>query len=153
GSSVWLLTLARLREFRREPSALFWTFGFPLLITVALGVAFRTQGPPETAIAVVEHDGAESVAETLERADRLSAIVLSRQEAMQRLDAGRVALVVELSPASELIYRYDPGRPEALATRALADAALQRAAGQKDARATRDETVRTPGSRYVDWLV
>ena len=26
------LTLARLREFLREPEAVFWTYGFPLLL-------------------------------------------------------------------------------------------------------------------------
>ena len=41
------LTLVRLREFLREPEALFWTFGFPLLLAAGLGIAFRSR-PPET---------------------------------------------------------------------------------------------------------
>ncbi|MGA9655664.1 MAG: hypothetical protein WBV96_17300, partial [Polyangia bacterium] len=39
------LTLMRLREMTREPGALFWTFGFPVLLSVALGIAFRVKGP------------------------------------------------------------------------------------------------------------
>ena len=39
------LTLMRLREMMREPGALFWTFGFPVLLSVALGIAFRVKGP------------------------------------------------------------------------------------------------------------
>ena len=39
------LTLMRLREMMREPGVLFWTFGFPVLISVALGIAFRVKGP------------------------------------------------------------------------------------------------------------
>ena len=35
------LTLARLRLFFREPGAVFWTFGFPLLLSVALGIALK----------------------------------------------------------------------------------------------------------------
>ena len=35
------LTLARLREFYREPAAVFWVYVFPLLLAVALGFAFR----------------------------------------------------------------------------------------------------------------
>ena len=35
------LTLARLREFLREPEAVFWTYGFPLMMAVGLGIAFR----------------------------------------------------------------------------------------------------------------
>ena len=34
-------TSARLREFYREPAAVFWVFGFPLILAVALGLAFR----------------------------------------------------------------------------------------------------------------
>jgi hypothetical protein len=35
------LTLVRFREFIREPEALFWVFGFPLLLAAGLGLAFR----------------------------------------------------------------------------------------------------------------
>ena len=35
------LILARLREFYRRPEAIFWVYGFPLLMVVALGTAFR----------------------------------------------------------------------------------------------------------------
>ena len=52
------LSTARIKEFLREPGALFWTFGFPLLITVALGIAFRNEGPPRAAIAVIIENGA-----------------------------------------------------------------------------------------------
>lgn len=37
------LVLARVREFYREPEALFWVYGFPILIVVALGIAFRNK--------------------------------------------------------------------------------------------------------------
>jgi len=34
------LTMARLREIFREPEALFWAFIFPILMSVAMAVAF-----------------------------------------------------------------------------------------------------------------
>ena len=37
------LVLARLREFLREPEAVFWVYGFPILTVVALGIAFRNK--------------------------------------------------------------------------------------------------------------
>ena len=40
------LTVVRFKEFLREPDAVFWVFVFPLLLTVALGFAFREK-PPE----------------------------------------------------------------------------------------------------------
>ena len=45
------LVLCRLREFIREPEALFWVYGFPIVMTVALGIAFRNQ-PVEQQYAV-----------------------------------------------------------------------------------------------------
>src|SRR5262245_39855721 len=48
------LTLARLREFLREPGALFWVFGFPILMVVALGLAFRNGPPPLPHVGLVE---------------------------------------------------------------------------------------------------
>ena len=38
------LTLARTREFLREPEAVFWVFAFPIIMTCALGIAFRSRG-------------------------------------------------------------------------------------------------------------
>ena len=38
---LWQLTLMRWRIFSREPAAIFWTYGFPLLLALALGIAFR----------------------------------------------------------------------------------------------------------------
>ncbi|MFM8287614.1 MAG: ABC transporter permease [Planctomycetaceae bacterium] len=35
------LTSARIREFFREPAAIFWVYGFPLIMALSLGIAFR----------------------------------------------------------------------------------------------------------------
>ena len=39
------LTLVRVREFVREPEAVFWAIFFPILLTAGLGVAFRAARP------------------------------------------------------------------------------------------------------------
>src|SRR5262245_35342120 len=39
------LVACRIREFLREPEALFWVFLFPVLLTVVLGLAFREKPP------------------------------------------------------------------------------------------------------------
>ena len=41
------LVLCRLREFYREPEALFWVYVFPILMATGLGIAFRTQPPKQ----------------------------------------------------------------------------------------------------------
>ena len=43
GHQIVQLTLSRIREFTREPEAVFWTVLFPVLLTAGLGVAFRSQ--------------------------------------------------------------------------------------------------------------
>lgn len=40
-----LLFLFRIRSLLREPWALFWTFGLPVLIALTLGLAFRARTP------------------------------------------------------------------------------------------------------------
>ena len=151
------LSATRLRLFFREPGSLFWTFGFPLLITVALGIAFRNQGPAKSRVAVVGDDSA-AVAAALTAEGGLDVVVLDRAEAARRLRTGEVVLAVEAPPAAHamrlpIVYRYDPNRPDTMATRRQVDDWLQRRGGRRDPLPTRDETAVARGARYIDWLV
>ena len=47
------LTYARIMEFLRETDAIFWVFGFPLVLTLALGFAFRDKAPDKIPVAIV----------------------------------------------------------------------------------------------------
>ena len=149
------LTLARVREFAREPGAVFWTFGFPLLITVALGIAFRDQGPPRAPVAVVDGPRAAEVYAALAADPALDVKVLPAADANERLRAALALLVVEAGPGPRdpLIYRFDPSRPEAAGARRAVDDRLQRAAGRADVVTTVDRTAVARGGRYVDWMV
>jgi len=155
GGPLWALSGARIKQFLREPGALFWTFGFPLLITVALGTAFRNQGPAKSQIAVVAGPGSAPAASALAGDPGIGLAILDPESAGRRLVTGEVVLIV-LAPASPglpFVYRYDPSRPDALAVRRLVDERLQRQAGRRDPLPTRDETAVAKGARYVDWLV
>ena len=44
--SLGQLILARVREFTREPEAVFWAVFFPVLLTTALGIAFGGSSIP-----------------------------------------------------------------------------------------------------------
>jgi ABC-2 type transport system permease protein len=157
------MTLARIREFVRQPEAVFWVFGFPILLAFALGIAFRDTAPEKLPIAV--ESGSANAAETAEAISRsadLRAVVMAHAEAEQALRTGRVALVV-LSAAGasatnegaspEFDYRFDPARPDSRIARLAVDDALQRAAGRKDAAAVRERTFTEPGARYIDFLI
>lgn len=150
-SSMVQLTLMRVREFLREPEALFWTFLFPVLLALGLGIAFSdgdTQ-PPRAAV-VAGGEAAGLVAAISERG--ITAVILPGDSAAALLRRGQVAVVV-VAQGGELVYRYDPTRPESHAARLAVDDAVQRGAGRADPVATRVEEVRTRGARYIDWLI
>jgi ABC-type multidrug transport system permease subunit len=145
------LSLARMREFVREPEAIFWVFGFPIVMAFALGIAFRNRGPGELRVAVARGAGDSVLAATLDRSPRLAAVVLDSATARLQLRTGRVALLVV--PGDPLVYRYDSTRTESRLARLEVDGALQQARGRTDVVAVRDERVTEPGSRYIDFLI
>ena len=145
------LTLARMREFYREPEAIFWVFGFPIVLAFALGIAFRNRGPGELAIAVARGPGDTAVVTALSSTATLRSRLLDAEESRAALRTGRVALVVV--PGDPVVYRYDSTRTESRLARLEVDAALQRARGRQDAIVARDDRVTEPGSRYIDFLI
>ncbi len=92
------LTLARVREFGREPEAVFWVFVFPILLAFALGIAFRNTTPQKIRIAVEQSESSEAtasdIANKLAQSPDLQAVVLTPEAAAQALRTGKVALVV-----------------------------------------------------------
>ncbi|HYO64041.1 MAG TPA: ABC transporter permease [Pyrinomonadaceae bacterium] len=120
------LTLTRLREFLREPEAVFWVFGFPILLAFALGIAFRNTGPEKIHVAV-ETGGAQSsvadaLADTLRRTPDLEVLALAPEEARQALRSGKVALVVR--PDDSTTNVATTNAPNADASEATARGAL-----------------------------
>src|SRR5438132_31226 len=87
------LTLARMREFYREPEAIFWVFGFPIVLAFALGIAFKNRGPGELKVGVVRAAGDSALATTLDRSPALAATVLDTGAARVPLRPGRTALL------------------------------------------------------------
>jgi ABC-2 type transport system permease protein len=149
-SALLELTITRFRLFYREPSAMFWTFGFPVILAVALGIAFRNRPPEPTHVAVQAGPGAEQTAATL-ASELIKPTVEDEATAHAELRAGKVVLVVV--PGEPRTYRYDETRPESRLARLLVDDRLQRAAGRQDATPVADERVTEPGARYIDFLI
>jgi ABC-2 type transport system permease protein len=143
------LTLSRIREFIREPEAVFWSVFFPVLLTAGLGIAFRSQSAEVLKVAAAT----PAAAAALKQEPGLDVALMDDAAARAALATGKVALVASEGPNGSMVYRYDDTNPEGRMARILADRAVQRAAGRSDPKTTADDLVREPGSRYVDFLV
>src|SRR5207302_9936861 len=103
------LALARTKEFIRESEAMFWVFGFPLILALALGFAFREKPPDRVPVAVLAGPSSQKEVAALSKSPALSPRVLNDAEAHDALRHGRVSLVIDSSHS--LTYRYDPTSP------------------------------------------
>jgi ABC-2 type transport system permease protein len=150
---LWQLTRWRMYGFLREPEAVFWVFAFPVLMALALGIAFRNQGPQTSRIGVERGVRADSIAAALARSRDLEVTVIGPQEAITALRRGRIAVLVRPNGTGPPVVTYDPSRPETrLAYLATVDA-LERSAGRVDLVRARADTQVRPGSRYIDFLI
>jgi len=139
----------RLREFTREPEAVFWSVFFPILLAVGLGIAFAGRPDPVIKVAAVT----PAIAQALRQDPTLDVSELSEDAARTALRDGTVALVVEPGAPPAVVYRYDDTNGDGRTARMRADRAVQRAAGRVDPVAASDTIVRDPGSRYIDFLI
>jgi ABC-2 type transport system permease protein len=140
------LTRCRTREFVREPEALFWVFAFPVLLAVALGLAFREKGPDKIPVGVVAVEAQENTAAAADQvfaALSRSPVLLPRRysdaDGREALRTGKVSLLVEAG--ARVVFRLE------------ADDALQQAAGRKDVVPVQSQKVTEKGSRYIDFLI
>jgi len=174
------LLWARILELKREPEVVFWVFVFPLLLAAGLGIAFRDKPADITWVAVIEGPGAQKTLTMLQSSAEQSssqrsspetsgpeksssksssahsairATVLDREAALKGFHFGKYDLAIESNSDGSYTYYYDPARPESVLSRAEIDAALQSAAGRKDAVATSSQSSSEPGSRYIDFLI
>ncbi|HZQ24276.1 MAG TPA: ABC transporter permease [Terriglobales bacterium] len=155
-SGYWHLLGARLKEMQREPEVIFWVFGFPILLALGLGVAFRNKPADMTSVAVMAGPGAQDAIAMIHRSPQAPSIraqVLSQADALKDFRLGKYDLVVSSDQVNGFQYRYDPARPESVLARNQVDDALQSAAGRTNPLRTSTVESSEPGSRYIDFLI
>ncbi len=145
------LTRTRLLEVVREPEALFWMFVFPVLMAIALGIAFPSRTTDTVIVAVVDGPHAAATAQALRSAAGIQVRLLAPGEIETAVRRASIQIVVKPGPPPT--YRYDPARAESRLARRVVDDVLQRAGGRRDAWTPHDEAMASAGSRYIDWLV
>ena len=124
-------------------------FVFPVLMAVALGIAF----PSRTVDTVIV-----GVAEVQTPLDH-QGIDCGAWRRGQASEPGRGSLALRRAtcssssrPGSTPAYRFDPARPESRLARRVVDDALQRAAGRSDPFVPRDEQRRRPArATWTGW--
>jgi ABC-type multidrug transport system permease subunit len=152
------LILARIREFYREPEAMFWVYGFPILMALALGFAFRNKPVEQVSVTIQKVAGAEAATEfirdALARDGKYKVAEEDEATCKLRLRTGKTDLVVIPSTGDRGYERvFDKERPEGELARTKVDDTLQRAAGRKDPLSVVDREMVEPGGRYIDFLI
>jgi len=146
------VTLLTFTEFVRTPGSMFWTYGFPLIMALSLGLAFRSSEPLPLRVAVIEEDFQSAQLEALHANTRLAPVLLSAARARAEFDRGRYLVLVAGSLASPVLEQ-DPTRPESELAKLHVMQGLRSAAGDAPRPAIQTIDVVKPGRRYIDWLI
>ena len=147
-SSLFQLTVVRLRLFFREPEAVFWIFAFPILLSVGLSIAFRNRPADVLPVAGTTMQ----ITQALNADKGLNAITLDVAGGRNALATGQILLLAIQQPSS-IQFLYDDTNPDARTARLIADRAIQKAAGQRDSVEIRNELNHEAGSRYIDFVI
>ncbi len=147
-SSLFQLTAMRIRLFLREPEAIFWTFVFPILLAVGLGIAFRNRPADVLQVGATTTQLTQALA-----ADKgLTATTMDEASGTHKLATGEILLLAIQRPDG-VEYKFDDTNPDGRTARLLADRAIQIAAGRHEAVRIENELVHEAGARYIDFLV
>ncbi len=153
---LWQLTLARIREFYREPAAVFWVYGFPLLMAVGLGVAFRERPVEKLNIEVLARHHSPAAEDDLRQAlaadPRLQVKVSVDADWNKRLRNGKADLAVAQSGEDEYAMWDEKNRPESVLARNAVENVLLKQGHAKPI-AFVDHHLEEPGGRYIDFLI
>jgi ABC-type multidrug transport system permease subunit len=147
-SSLFQLTATRFRLFLREPEAIFWTFVFPILMAIGLGIAFRNR--PADVLQVGATTTQLTQALTADKG--LTAATMDEAEGTHQLATGKILLLAIQRPEG-IAYKFDDTIPDARTARLLADRAIQTAAGRREAVRAENRLVHETGARYIDFVV
>jgi ABC-2 type transport system permease protein len=151
GSALMQLVVSRIKQFLREPEAVFWTYAFPLLMLTALGLAFRSV-PAETHLVDVIGPKAESFAEKLKGDARFKVTNSTDNEWKKRLQSGKTNLVVDTNAESP-DYWFEPRRPESVLARQAVENVFLREQLGSQAPAVSEKRLEEKGTRYIDFLL
>src|SRR5579872_162045 len=151
---LWQLVVCRIRMFYRQPEAVFWTYGFPLLMVTALGLAFREE-TKETNLVDVVGSRAEAFESRLAKDPRFKVKRPAVNEWKKGLQTGKTNLVVETGDSDSAPPRFwfEPHRAESVLAREAVENAILRSELPQGASDFAESHLEEIGSRYIDFLL
>ena len=105
-SPLFQLYLVRLRDFYRQPARVFWVYGFPTLLAIALGFAFQNRPPAPLLVDLVEGPAGSQIKAHLE--EHNAALEREKQAGKPRQNVPSVE--IHEAPAEEALKRLNTGK-------------------------------------------
>src|SRR5207249_1214246 len=93
-SPLGQMILARLREFFRQPEVVFWVYGFPILLVVALGIAFRNKPVEHIGVGVQRGEYGPAAGNALSANQKFQVRLCDSSECRLLLRTGKIDLIV-----------------------------------------------------------
>lgn len=152
------MSKCRLREFCREPSAVFFVIMMPIVWMILLGLAFSNPKKEHYSIGIDQKlkektDLSEQhVLNALEESPYLNVIYGEIETLKSLMRKNTIALAVS---STNYGYEYlaDNSNPEAIYGKRLVNDVIQSSLGRKDVIAATEKTLIMPGGRYIDFLI
>ncbi len=166
----FVLTISHLKEFVREPGALFWSFGFPILMAIGLGFAFSGKKEIMHGVALIPSSNTQEVlvrntffgggapADTViekrfeneNGKTRYDFHITSWENAEMLMKRGIINSILT-EENGKITYHYDPLNPEAeLVQIQLSNFFKTGSLGQDTGSI---KPLKTKGMRYIDFLI
>lgn len=160
-NQLYQLFIVEIKEYIREPGALFWSILFPILLALGLGMAFSGSSEQDRTIAVVCSSGCDN--NTLVPKNETSTKIGNEKigyttfkfqytdwnQAVQMLKQGKTSLVLKPYQNDSISYHFDPANADAK----LSYLMLSDYFSNKPIKESEIEVLKQEGTRYVDFLV
>jgi ABC-2 type transport system permease protein len=165
-----ILTISHLKEFVREPGSMFWSFGFPILMAIGLGLAFSGKKEIMHGVALIPSSNTHEVLvrntffngtapldtliekrfENENGSTRYIFHITDWKNAEIMMKRGLITSILT-EETGRIIYHYDPLNPEAELVQ------IQLSNFFKTGNLGRDtesiKPLKTLGMRYIDFLI
>jgi ABC-2 type transport system permease protein len=152
-----LLVASNFREIVREPGVLFWGIGFPILMSLGLGIAF-TKKPNEIRKVAVVNPSEFVVKDTVVVSDeKLGSTTfifqrMSWDEAMVLLKRGNFNLILDQKDG-QVQYHFDPMNPDAQLCFLKLSRMFQGKPEVLPENAGQIKPLTVSGTRYIDFFI